>query len=314
MSRNVKTSALFSLDGLESRRLLSGNVSAAFDGQLLDIRGDNLGNQIAISQDLAGAITVVGQDGTLVNGRPSVTFLNGANIEKLDLRMEAGDDRVLIDRLRVAGDLNADLGINRVGNDFLAVNQSTFEGNFSAYGGRDFDIFDLTGTTVFGDVTIDLAEGAGRSTVTDTSIQGSATFIGGEGGDVFTSNFLTVGLDLKVETKEGNDSVSLADGSALSLGITTDRGADQVILSRFVSAEDVAVETGAGNDSVNFTSVQAGKNIKVNLDAGNDRMTVVASSAGEDAILEGGAGIDTLTDLGLTAGKVKEIKEFEVLL
>jgi hypothetical protein len=314
MRSNRKTLSSFTLEGIESRRMLSGNVAVAFDGQLLDVRGDALGNQFAINQNLAGAITVVGQNGTLINGLPSVRFANGLSIEKLDIRAEEGDDRVTINSLRIAGDVNADMGINLAGRDTFVVNNSSIEGNLFGYGGFDADTINLNGTTVFGDATIDLAEGAGRSNAANSTINGSATFVGGEGADVFSSNGLTVGLELKIETKEGNDTINYGNSSASIASIVTDLGADRVTFNTFSSAQDFVVETGDGNDVVSLTSVNALGNLSVNLDSGNDSLTVASSSAGLDAVLKGGAGVDTLSDQGLTGGTKKEVIEFEVLL
>jgi hypothetical protein len=305
----------FQLEAVENRRMMAGDVAVAFDGQLMDIRGDALANQFAINQNLAGTtITVVGQNGTLINGLPSVAFANALGISKLDIRGEDGDDRVTINRLRIAGDVNADLGVNLLGRDVMAVNNSTIDGSLFAYGGLENDTINLTNTTVALDATIDLAEGAGRSNITNASILGAATFVGGEGNDVFNSNGMTIGLELKLETKQGDDIVSYLASSASIFNASTDIGADRVTVDGFTTAEDFVVETGDGNDTVTLNAVASSKNLSVNLDSGNDRLNVSNSSAAEDAVLKGGAGTDTLLDTGLTGGVKKEVIEFEVLL
>jgi hypothetical protein len=302
-----------SFQPVEPRRMLSGNVDVAFDGQLLDVRGDNLNNNIVIAQQLSGAIVVTGQFGTLINGLPSVRFANGLSIEKLDVRMEGGDDRVAINRLNLAGDLNADLGINSLGRDTLVVNNSTIQGNLFGFGGFDTDTINVNGTTVFGDAIIDLAEGSGRSTVNNSTFNGSATFVGGEGADVFNAIEMTVGLSLNVDAKQGADVINHSLGSAMLAAYNTDLGADRITLSDLTILEDLIVESGGDNDTVSITSVNSGKNLVVNLDSGNDTLTVASSSAGQDAILVGGAGVDRLVDLGLTGGTKKEVIEFEIL-
>lgn len=305
----------FQLEAVEGRRMLAGDVAVTFDGQLMDIRGDALANQFAINQNLAGtSITVVGQNGTLINGLPSVAFPGAIGISKLDVRGEEGDDRVTINRLRIAGDVNVDMGINLPGRDVLNVNNSSIDGSLFAYGGSEADTINLTGSTVALDAIIDLAEGAGRSAATNSSVFGSATFIGGEGNDVFSSNGLTVGLEMKVETKQGDDNLNYQASSAALAGFMTDQGADRVSVNGFTTAQDFTVETGDGNDIVTLNAVASSGNFNVNLDNGNDRLTVGNSSAALDAVLKGGSGTDTLDDNGLTGGTKKEVIEFEVLL
>lgn len=311
MRRSTSSSSYATFQPIESRRLLSGNVAVAFDGQLLDVRGDELNNNAVITQALNGAITITGQNGTLINGLPSVRFANGLAIETLDVRMEGGDDRLTINRLNIAGDVNADMGVNLLGRDTVAINNSSIQGSLFAFGGRDLDTINVSGTTVFGDVTIDLAEGAGRSTVTNSTFNGSANLVGGEGNDAFNATGMTVGLELKLDTKEGSDTVNYSSSSASIANISTGLGVDLIRVAGFSSAEDFVVEAGDGNDLANLSGVSALKNLVVNMDSGNDILTVASSSAGQDAILVGGAGVDRLTDLGLTAGVKKEVVEFE---
>jgi hypothetical protein len=301
------------LETVESRRLLSGNVAVAFDGQQLEVVGDNLGNNVVISQSLAGAITVSGQNGTLINGLPSVRFAQGLGLEKFDVRMEGGEDRVTINRVNVAGDLNVDLGLNVAGRDTLSISNSTFQGNVFAYGGRDLDTINMTGSTVFGDAIIDLAEGSGRSTLNASTIQGSLTLVGGEGADVFNSNGLTVGLALNVDAKQGNDVVNYANGSAQIANFNMDAGADRVTVSNYSTMEDFNVDAGDQNDIVTLTGIASSKNLLVNLGSGNDVFSVSGSSAAEDVVVIGGAGTDRITDRGLTGGIKKEVLEFEVI-
>lgn len=301
------------VENLETRRMFSGNVAVAFDGQLLDVRGDELGNNISINQSAAGVITVVGSNGTLINGLPSVRFANGASIEQLSVRMEGGGDRVTLNRLNTASDVNIDLGISGVDRDTLVVNRSVINGSLFAYGGGGSDTINLANTFVGLDATIDHAEGAGRSVITAMDVLGSATWIGGEGADVLSATGFSVGLEMKIETKEGNDQVTLVGSSTAIAGISTDAGADRVTIRDFLTRQDLSVETGVDNDVVTLERVFSSKNLLVNLDAGNDLLTVLGASATEDAIVVGGSGVDRIVGGSSLFGGIKrEVTEFEL--
>ncbi|MFO0380716.1 MAG: hypothetical protein ACK506_03365 [Pirellula sp.] len=65
----------FCLVGVTSLASMStawaNNVQVALEGSLLKVIGDNLANDIVISQNVAGDIAVTGRNGTTVNGRSS---------------------------------------------------------------------------------------------------------------------------------------------------------------------------------------------------------------------------------------------------
>ncbi|MCU0713951.1 MAG: hypothetical protein MUC43_17975, partial [Pirellula sp.] len=61
-------------ESLERRALMAGDVFVAIEGELLRVEGDNLANQVTLAQTSTGDLVVSGQNGTTINGLPSVRF------------------------------------------------------------------------------------------------------------------------------------------------------------------------------------------------------------------------------------------------
>src|SRR5437867_2568423 len=80
-------------ESLESRRLLAGNVTAADNGTLVSILGDNKSNQVALSLNAAmTGYVVTGLNGTTVNGA-AFAFLNTSGLARnIAVSLGNGDD------------------------------------------------------------------------------------------------------------------------------------------------------------------------------------------------------------------------------
>lgn len=316
MKNSAKNLRKIRLESLESRQLMAGDVVVALEGSLLTVAGDDFDNQISLTRTLAGDVVVAGQNGTLINGLPSVRFPR-VELNALEVRMEGGNDTVVLRGLQIANDANVDLG---AGNDRLtapATAASTIGGNLSVLGSEGNDIVQLSGVVVRENLNIDGGIGALNATLANATIDKVMTIIGDEADDVVSVTGSSIGLDAMIETKGGSDRVTLTDVNAWLLSINTDSngavGLDQVTLNRVSTVEDLGIFTGAGNDTVRLTDVTSGKSIVVSMDSGNDRLIATRVQAAVDAIFEGGAGVDTLENFGISAGVTRELKEFEVV-
>ncbi len=304
------------LESLEARKLMAGDVIAALEGSFLRVEGDNFGNLVAISQTARGDVVVAGQNGTTVNGLPSVRF-ERPQINALELRMEGGNDVVNLRGLYIANDLFVDLG---AGDDRVAspaASPVTVGANASILGSEGNDIVQLNSMTVHEDLYIDGGLGTLNATLNNLQVDKVLSVLGDDAIDVITINNSRAGNGVVIETKGGSDRVSLTDVSAFALSINTDAngdiGLDQVNLTRVTTQEDLGIFTGAGNDIVRLTDVRSGKSIIVSLDDGNDRLIATQVSAAEDAVFEGGAGVDILENFGISGGIKREFKEFETI-
>lgn len=303
-------------ESLERRALMAGDVFVAIEGELLRVEGDNLANQVTLSQSIAGDLVVSGQNGTTINGMPSVRFVRPV-INAAEIRMEGGDDAVVLRGLQLANDLFVDLG---AGNDRLtspAAAPISVGASASIYGEAGNDTIQLNRTKVFQDLYIDGGIGALAATVTDASIDKSMIIVGDEANDSVSVVGSTIGLDLSIETKGGSDTVRVSQLKAFSLFINTDSngaiGRDVVNISNASIVEDLGVFTGAGDDVVRLTDTTSNK-VTVSLDQGNDRLEATNVVAATDIIFEGGAGFDTLLETDVFASIFRDYKEFERIL
>ncbi len=313
MNLRTRKNRRLNLESLEGRKMMAGDVSVALEGQLLTVQGDNLGNQVVVSQNAAGAVTISGQNGTLINGLPSVRFIN-PQLNAMEIRMEGGDDSVSLRGVRIANDLFADLG---AGNDLLTTAAATpvvIGANAMIEAGAGNDIVRLSGITVREDLMIQGGVGTLNASLNAAAVDKALTIIGDDANDSVALAGVRVGDAVSIETKGGSDVVSMNDVSALALLVNTDAtgvGVDRVTMNRVTAIEDIGISTGAGNDTVALTDVTSGKSLTVSLDEGNDSFTGTRVSVVEDAVFEGGAGVDVFTDRGITAGIKKDVKDFE---
>jgi hypothetical protein len=303
-------------ESLERRALMAGDVFVAIEGELLRVEGDNLANQVTLAQTSTGDLVVSGQNGTTINGLPSVRFAR-AVINAAEIRMEGGDDTVVLRGLRLANDLFVDLG---AGNDRLtspATSPISVGANAAIYGEAGNDTVQLNRAKVFEDLYIDGGLGALSATVTDASIDKSMTIVGDEANDSVSVVGSTIGLGLAIETKGGSDTVRVSQLSAFNLFVNTDSngtvGRDVVNISNASVVEDISIFTGAGDDVVRMTSTSSNK-VTVSLDQGNDRLEATDVVAATDIIFEGGAGFDTLLETDVFASIFRDYKEFERIL
>lgn len=314
MGRNHRNQLGF--ESLERRALMAGDVFVAIEGELLRVEGDNLSNQVTLTQTSAGDLVVSGQNGTTINGLPSVRFARPA-INAAEIRMEGGDDTVVLRGLRLANDLFVDLG---AGNDRLtspATSPISVGANAAIYGEAGNDTVQLNRAKVFEDLYIDGGLGALSATVTDASIDKSMTIVGDEANDSVSVVGSTIGLGLAIETKGGSDTVRVSQFSAFNLFVNADSngtvGRDVVNISNASVVEDISIFTGAGDDVVRMTSTSSNK-VTVSLDQGNDRLEATDVVAATDIIFEGGAGFDTLLETDVFASIFRDYKEFERIL
>src|SRR4051794_36432326 len=104
------------LENLESRRLLSGNVSAVVSGGTLFITGDAGDQGVALSRNELGQYTVEADVTTTVNGQSGVIVLGDYHGGGLVVRLGQGNDELLVRDfaadapMQLGGDVSIDAG------------------------------------------------------------------------------------------------------------------------------------------------------------------------------------------------------------
>lgn len=200
MLRN-KNRRRLAVENLEGRRLMAGDLSVNFDGEKLEIKGDDLPNQVAVFAR-GGDLIVDGLGTTTINGISDGTGTNlGSAAGLIDIVIETfgGSDRVLVRDLAVADSLEIKTGD---GNDFVAVSR-VVAGN---------------------DLKIETKAGADTVQVSRVLAGNSVEVDSGLGNDAVTVLSVSAGNDLKVETKEGNDTVTVNSVRSVTGKVLLDGG------------------------------------------------------------------------------------------
>jgi len=296
------------LESLENRITMAGDVAASLSGETLSLRGDEAANSVRIIQEMGNSILIEGLDGTRINGASQVRY-NGAGLEKTDLRLFGGNDRLEIRALRASVDHNLELG---AGDDTVILQDAVAGVKLTVKTDDGFDRVTATGVRTGEDFSIETEQGMASVAVNASSVGGSLTILAKDSADSIQVTSTTVGKDLKIDSGKGDDTVALQN---VTVGLTSttivDEGADRVTLNNVVATEDVNIEAGKDADRVAMTDVRSLKNITVLADAGNDFVSVTRVNAAKDAVFAGGDEFDTFDDNGVTGGEKLEVKEFE---
>ena len=170
-----------SVERFEDRTMMAGDVAVALEGSLLNIQGDDLANQVNVVQQANGNVVISGLagTGTTINGLPSLTLVN-PSLSALDVRMNGGNDTLIIRRLAVGTDMNIDMG---AGNDIARVFDANVGVNASIKGESGFDRALISGGQFGGDVFIEQGIGASTSEVRNTSVGTNLTIIADDAMD-----------------------------------------------------------------------------------------------------------------------------------
>ena len=119
----------FSVEKLESRLLLSGNVLASFIGDDLVLSGDELDNEIEITSS-EGELIVRGLGDTSINGTETEFAVSTQDSGSFDgdivVRLFDGNDQFVIqDGVAIGGSLFVGTG---GGNDSIGIGEATVDG------------------------------------------------------------------------------------------------------------------------------------------------------------------------------------------
>src|SRR6266545_2231764 len=127
------------IESLEDRSLPSGNVQVSVIGGGLSVIGDSLDNHIWIAGAGKNAVVIRPTDGaTTINGQTAL-FVNGIK-HGYNIRLNGGDDHLLITGTRSNGGLLVDLGD---GNDVMVVSDTGHRGATTILGGGGDDTITL---------------------------------------------------------------------------------------------------------------------------------------------------------------------------
>jgi hypothetical protein len=247
------------LETLDDRIVPAGNVAAS-GGEVLQLRGDGVSNQVRISQNAAGSILIEGLDGTTINGRAAVRF-NGAGLEKVDIKLFGGHDTLIIRTLRATTDINIEMD---QGNDVVRLGNVRAGVNLSVKTDSGYDQVSAAAIRTGSDFYVETGEGPSSVTISQSQIGKTLTVIGGDRADRVAITGTTAQEDLNVEVKEGNDRVDLTNvRSGKNIKVDAQTGNDFVAVTNVRAAADAVFLGGDGFDTFDNNGVSAGEKLEI---------------------------------------------------
>ncbi|MFM7056581.1 MAG: hypothetical protein ACKO2P_06625, partial [Planctomycetota bacterium] len=262
------------VEHLESRELLAGNVLVQLQNGNAVITGDSAANQFEITGGL-NSILVRGLDGTTINGGTATFTLAstatfggsllislgqgndrlsiGADVSLAGVRIlgEAGDDTVSIASSTINGNLVIDAGD---GSNTITLLNSRLKSHV-ALSSAGPSLTSLRGGRIDGRLNVDTAAGDDQVSVDATTISGKASFQVRTGNDVVALRNATLNGELYIDAGRGDD-VVFVDGSTVARrsAIWMREGNDNLKIqgnSRF--NRRLLVGAVLGSDRVEFT-------------------------------------------------------------
>ena len=285
---------------LESRLPLAGEVLVKDTGGTLKLTGDDLANDITITQDatISGKFVIVGNAGTTfkLNGVVAVSPVTVEGILKdITIDLKKGDDTVTLvgDGVLVADNTTArNVTINtRQGKDTIEVNGAKITGNLTIdaasgdLAGENDTVF-MRSIDVAKNVTVKTGKGADDvDLLISAVVKGNLTVDTGAGdvdGDNDDINLedINVTKNVTVKTGKGNDDAELSGllvSGVVTGKVTIDTGAgnDDAIINNFDIAQTLSIKTGAGFDNVDLGSGQVSGNATISTGAEEDTVEIV---------------------------------------
>jgi hypothetical protein len=232
MSKSNSKFCKLSVQQLESRQLMAGNVLANFNsGNDLVLTGDAAGNEIHIyeSSVQANRIVVQGLNGTTINGL-SKFELQASVIDDIIANMHGGNDRVIVTNLTLTNTGNdSELIINtHAGDDRVHLdNVHGFKNDVQISTGDHNDFVWARGISVNDDFKVHTSSGADRVVLINIAAE-----------------------DVRVETGSGNDHVDLFNVDALDDFYVHLGDGDDYLEIEASSGIDVSLFGGSGTDTL----------------------------------------------------------------
>lgn len=332
-SRSVKHSRL-RFESLEDRRLLS--ITAWVNDGNLIVRGATADDSAAIFVLEPGVYSVVGENGTMLNGEVEGQFTTNPGEVYRDVKIDlrGGNDNLYIG----SGLLTASQ--ERDGGEQLA--ESDFPRDLKIKMGSGDDRVTLEGVSVARDTEIDTSDGFDEVFVTGEGRFGANWFGDdlkidtGDHDDLVVvaggESLLYVKKELKIKAGSGNDSVSVDLVDLGRLSIDTGDHSDLVVVSSLPvdQGEDpndfgieqftgelpttifvegnVSIDTGSGNDGVAFGTAEVGGDLKISTKAGLDGIVVAQSFIAGDLPIKSGKHSDLVAVSAVEVGDDVDIE------
>lgn len=291
------------VEALESRTLLAGNVAAVVEDGDLTLTGDREDNLVDVMV-VNGDIVVQGVDGTTINGSsdPFVAFAGTTTIAgEFEARLRGGDDTLrLFGPLTVTGTTSVR---DHRGTTRLGVTEVTFERDVRVSTGRDADQLSFAGSTFEGDLKVKAGSGDNlvsiyESTVDDrTSISAGRTdgHCGWGYGRYHRRGWgwHRGGWGWRDSGWGGDTQVVIAQSTLDDLRVSTGRGDDNLVVQDSTIQGKVRGWTSSGDDFVMTEQVTVNGRTRLSLGRGDDALVTQQTNTFDGRVYaNGGRGDD----------------------
>lgn len=217
----------------------AGNVEV--DGRR--ITGDGASNRIKLEPGSGGRVLVSGFDGTTVNGLPGVFVVLA---DKLIVRMEEGDDTIVLQDVGVAEKVNVHLG---PGDDALQWTGGSTGNNLLVDGDDGADVIGLTSVGVGYNGAIEGGADDDDIRIEAVSAKHALSVKGGRGDDTVFATNLALRVSFHLSTIDGADQVTIEDSTFFSLCKVQLGGEDDDLTLAMVTTGDrVVLDGGPGTN------------------------------------------------------------------
>ncbi len=233
-----------SVETLEDKRLLAGDVTVSVVEGTLVVRGDDASNGVAVtSGDAPDAYIIVGLEAgdgpTSINGIFDRVEVSGVH-RGVRMALGEGSDVASLFRANVRGNVEIAAGL---GNDHVTI------------GGPMASATDVN-TMIQGRLLVDLDQGQDSLRVDGSRIGHGMSAWGGPGNDLVAVAETAIHGILGIQTGAGDDHVAIGRTQAGYVRVATGAGADHLALVDSTFAA-IAANMGAGDDAAVVAGVQA---------------------------------------------------------
>ncbi len=286
-----RTDSELTFQQLEPRQLLAGDVSVSIVSGQLFVTGDDADNQILITGTRRGSASVIGLEGTTINGSEDPFVASYPGLRKAVVRLGAGHDQATIQGVRFNWGLDVDSG---AGDDNVVLRNGSLGSDLTVNGGEGRNVIEVDDMFVVGNSGILTGSGNDFVSILSHVVVDSFFVRTGAGADVLAGDEIVVMDSLFVDMGADNDQALLAG--------RTNAGRNSII------------NMGSGNDFLGVLPEQNGRSAyldrNIRIDAGaDDDYVVIGDGAAFNArsTVAGNAGIDTLdyaASSGLGSGNI----------
>jgi hypothetical protein len=242
---------VFSIETLERRQMLAGQVTATVvDGRLF-IEGDDAANSIVLDRSPSEEadhkiIRIRGVNSTAINGHDA--YIATDVIGGISIELAGGNDVLTISNLRPKGSLSVALG---AGDDRALLRKIQTTGNITLDGGANFDDITIRDSVVHGNL-----EGSGgadrdRLTVSRVSVKGDFDWSDAGGATTMYVNRLSIHQNASIKTGNSIDHLFLESSTFFhDANVTTEGRNDQVKVRGTVFHGESDIDGGAGTNDI----------------------------------------------------------------